>query len=326
MKRAIVVGFGNVSVRHRKNLKTLFPEVFITAVSSSGKIKAQNTDYADQIVLNLNEVELNGVDMAIIASPSTFHELHAKFFLLAGIPILIEKPITSCSEDAYKLLRLQKETQTPVAVGYCLRYMSSAIKMKELLVRGSIGKIYNALVEAGQYLPYWRPSKNYLNSVSASESLGGGALLEFSHELDYLQWLLGPLHVQYAQIRSSEELNLEVEEIVDLVLVSDAGSVCSVHLDFLQKKSKRVCSFIGEKGRLDWDLLDNKIVLNSKNNSEIIFYEDGWHSNEMYLSMLKDFLKLIEKRQNSTISLDQAAKSITLIETIKNIAIKGIKQ
>ena len=60
-------------------------------------------------------------------------------------------------------------------------------------------------------------------------------LLELSHEIDYIQWLIGSMKVHYAQLRSSSELNLEVEELADIVLVSQTGTVCNVHLDLLQK-------------------------------------------------------------------------------------------
>jgi predicted dehydrogenase len=326
IRKAIVIGLGNIAVRHRRNLKLLFPEIFIIALSSSGKIINQNTDFADQIVLNLNDVVLEGVDIVIIASPSSFHKLHAEIFLLDGIPTLIEKPVTSNSKDAYELIKIIEKNHTPTAVGYCLRYMPSAIKMKELLDQKKIGNIYNAFVDIGQYLPDWRPSINHQDSVSSKLTLGGGVLLELSHEIDYLQWLLGSLKVNYSQLRSSSELNLEVEELVDLVLISEIGTVCYVHMDFLQKKASRTCSFIGEKGRLDWDLINNRITLNSAEGSRVLFDEADWDPNQMYLSLLLDFFDLAAGRQNSSTSIEEATKTLELIEDIKNSAFQGIKQ
>ena len=324
--RAVVVGLGNIALRHRRNLKSLFPEIFIIAVSASGKVTNQNVEFADQIISSLDEVVREGVDMAIVASPAPFHKSHAKLLLLAGIPTLIEKPVTSSSQDVYELMKIYEETHTPAAVGYCLRYMPSSIKIKELLDQKIIGSIYNAFVDTGQYLPDWRPSKEYQNSVSAKKSLGGGVLLELSHEIDYIQWLLGSMEVQYAHLRSSSELNLEVEELVDVILVSDTGTVCNIHLDFLQKKANRTCSFIGEKGRLDWDLLSNTIMLHTGGGSEVLFSEADWDSNQMYLSLLTDFLDLAAGRKNSSIDLEQATKTIELIESIKSCAIQGVKQ
>jgi hypothetical protein len=274
----------------------------------------------------LDEVIRGGVDMAIVASPAPFHALHAKPLLLAGIPTLIEKPVTSNSQDVHELIKIHEDTRTPTAVGYCLRYMPSTVKIKELLEQKIIGCVYNVFVNVGQYLPDWRPLKDYRNSVSAKVDLGGGALLELSHEIDYIQWLLGSMKVHYAQLRSSSELNLEVEELVDLVLVSDAGTVCNIHLDFLQKKVSRVCSFIGEKGRLDWNLKSNTIMLHTGEGSEVLFSESDWDSNKMYLSLLTDFLDLVAGRENSSVDLEQARKTVELIEDIKSCAIQGVKQ
>ena len=324
--KAVVVGLGSIALRHRRNLKLLFPEVLIIAVPASGRVSNQNVEFADQIILTLEEAIKEKVDLAIIASPAPFHLIHTKLLLLAGIPSLIEKPVTSNLQDAQELIRIHNETGTPTAVGYCLRYMPSSIKMKELLEQTIIGNIYNAFVSVGQYLPDWRPSKDYKNSVSAKKSLGGGALLELSHEIDYIQWLLGSMEVQYAQLRSSSELNLEVEELADVVLVSDVGTVCNIHLDFLQKKASRTCSFIGEKGRLDWNLPSNTIKLHTREGGVCLFSEPDWDSNQMYLSLLTDFLDLVAGRKNSSIDLEQATKTIELIESVKSCAIQGVKQ
>jgi predicted dehydrogenase len=326
IKKVVIVGLGSIAFRYRRNLKLLFPEILIISVPSSGKISNQNVEFSDQIILSLDEAIRGGVDIAIVASPAPFHALHAKFLLLAGIPTLIEKPVTSISQDAYDLIKIHKDTHTPTAVGYCLRYMPSSIKIKELLDQETIGCIYNAFINVGQYLPDWRPSKYYRNSVSAKADLGGGALLELSHEIDYIQWLLGSMKVHYAQLRFSSELNLEVEELVDLVLVSDTGTVCNVHLDFLQKKTSRFCSFIGEKGRLDWDLLSNTITLHTRESDVVLFSEPNWDSNQMYLSLLTDFLDLASGCENSSIDLEQAIKTVVLIEDIKNCSIQGVRQ
>ena len=326
LERVVVVGLGSIALRHRRNLKILFPNVFIVAVPSSGTIDNQIVDFADQIILNLSEVLMKDVDIAIIASPATFHAAHAAVFLHSGVPTLIEKPVTSHSQDVETLMKISSDTNTPVAVGYCVRYMPAAVRVKKLLEQNTLGCVYNASVNVGQYLPDWRPSKEYQNSVSAKKSLGGGVLLELSHEIDYIQWLLGPMEVEYAQLRSTSELDLEVEELADVILVSETGIVCSIHMDFLQKKALRTCSLIGEKGRLDWDLLSNTVQLHTRERSICLFAEVNWDSNQMYLSLLKDFLNLVVGQQNSIIDLEQAARTVGLIESIKSNAIQGVRQ
>lgn len=323
-KRALVIGLGNIALRHRKNLKVLFPNIFIIAVPASGSLTGQNIEYIDQIILSLDDAIKQNIDIGIVASPSSFHAIHAKKLLLAKIPCLIEKPITNNFEEARELLKIQNQTGTPSCVGYCLRYLPSSLKMKKLIEKNIIGHIYNVSVCAGQFLPDWRSLKNFKNSVSAKKNLGGGVLLELSHEIDYIQWLLGPVKVHYAKLRSSSELNLEVEEIADAVLVSNTGTICNMHLDFLQKKVTRTCSFIGEKGKLDWDLLTNTITLYTKYETVCLFDKPNWDSNDMYICLLRDFFRLIKGFKNKTIDIEEATKTLELIQSIKSFASKGV--
>ena len=71
-------------------------------------------------------------------------------------------------------------------VGYNLRYMKSLIKFREILSKKKIGKILSVRSEVGSYLPSWRKDTDYKKSVSAKKKLGGGVLLELSHDIDYL--------------------------------------------------------------------------------------------------------------------------------------------
>ena len=74
-------------------------------------------------------------------------------------------------------------------VGYCLRYLESLIFFKEILSSCKFGKIRSAQISFSQHLSLWRKNLNYEDSVSAKKQLGGGILLEMSHELDYIQWI-----------------------------------------------------------------------------------------------------------------------------------------
>ncbi|WP_057830865.1 Gfo/Idh/MocA family protein [Colwellia sp. TT2012] len=318
-----VIGLGNISQRHRKNLKMSYPNATILAMSASGRQPNSKVENADKIVYSLEALIDEKPYFSIIASPATLHSSHAIPLIKAGIPVLIEKPVTVKSADAIALLDIAKLHNTPVAVGYCLRYLSSAPIIKQLIENKTIGYIYNASINIGQFLPHWRPTKDYRESVSANAHLGGGALLELSHELDYLQWILGDMDFHYAHLRNSTELQLDVEELADIVLVSKTGCVCNIHLDFIQKQPQRKCSFIGSKGRLDWDLLNNTITLHTLEGDKTLYSQPEWDKNKMYLDMLADFDSLINHKENQCPTLFQACKTITLIEKIKEKAVFG---
>lgn len=316
-----VIGLGNISTRHRGNLKKLFPKAKVYAVSASGRTPSELVENADKVLSSIDEIININPKFVIVASPATFHAEHAIPFIQAGIPVLIEKPLSASTIESHKILAAADLHKTPVAVAYCLRYLSSSQEIKRLLDNKIVGKIYNVFVEIGQFLPDWRPTKNYRDSVSASSKLGGGALLELSHELDYIQWLFGELDLLSAILRSSKELNLEVEDLADILAKISKGSVVSIHLDFLQKQAYRKCRVLGSEGVLEWDLIKNQITLINKEKNELIFDASNTDKNQMYLDMLLDFENLINAKPNQCITLNEAHQTISFIDEIKKTAI-----
>ncbi|MGR5464700.1 Gfo/Idh/MocA family oxidoreductase [Photobacterium damselae subsp. damselae] len=315
--KVAVVGLGNIATRHRKNLKFLFPNSTLFAMSASGRIPNNAISDCDHIAANITELIEANVELVIVASPAPFHAKHAIPFIESGIPTLIEKPVTTSSDDIVAIQKAIEKHGTPVSVGYCLHYLPSAKKIKSMLENGIIGRLYNSYIEIGQYLPDWRPSKDYRQCVSANENLGGGALFELSHELDYAQWLLGPLNLQHAILRSSEQLNLQVEDIADITASTNLGCIVSIHLDFIQRKAHRQCTIIGSEGRLDWDLIENKIEYSNKEETQILYCDSQWDKNQMYIEMITDFVEMIKNQSHSCTQVSDAASTVELIEQIK---------
>ncbi|CAM3815327.1 putative oxidoreductase YcjS [Vibrio aerogenes CECT 7868] len=324
MERVAVIGLGNIAIRHRRNLKCLYPDSTLYAMSASGRIPDESVENCDQVVSDVQMLIDAGVQLVIVASPAPFHARHAIPFIKAGIPVLIEKPIAASSEDAQAIADAVNQYQTPAGVGYCLRYLPSSRRIRELLRSGTIGHLYNVFIETGQYLPDWRPAKDFRESVSANAHLGGGALLELSHELDYCQWLLGALDVRHAILRSSDELSLSVEDSADIISMTQHQAVVNIHLDFLQRKARRKCRITGSQGALDWDLIRNEVTLSSADGGcEIIYSEPEWDKNLMYLNMLKAFIQQITDPQTepeNLASVEDAVKTVRLIEQIKQVA------
>jgi predicted dehydrogenase len=317
MNKVAVIGLGNIATRHRHNLKLLFPNSELLSMSASGRIPKEGVSNSTRVVASIEELIEAQVELVIVASPAPFHAQHSIPFIEAGIPTLIEKPVTTSVEDGEAINRAIELHQTPVSIGYCLRYLPSAQKLKSFLEQGRIGTLYNAHIEVGQYLPDWRPNKSYRDSVSAQKILGGGALLELSHELDYAQWLLGPLHVEHSILRSSQELALDVEDTADIIALTELGAVTTIHLDFLQRKSYRKCSFVGSGGRIDLDFMLNKLTLSTSTATSVLYSDPKWDKNKMYLAMLEDFVQMIEKNKHTCIKFTEALSTVVLIDEIK---------
>lgn len=313
----VVVGLGNISKRHRENIRTMCPDEEIVSVSASGKIDGRYLRNSDNVVARLEDVDLDDVSFAVIASPATKHLDHASQLAKFGVPLYIEKPLAATTDDCKSLMEVAYRNGVKSKVGYCLRFMDSAKKMHELINSRFLGDIYHVYINVGQYLPDWRVGADYRDSVSAKKELGGGALLELSHELDYLQWIFGKFRVKYSRLSFSKDLQINVEDQVDVVLVGEKEEVAYVHLDFLQRGVQRRCEVIGKNGRLIWDLVEDKVSFAVAGGVMLLHSPRAESRNYMYLAAMQDFFNEISGEMSFGASLVEASKTIQLIDEIR---------
>ena len=84
---------------------------------------------------------LPGVDAVVVCTEATTHYDIARRLLLAGKHILVEKPLTTTSTDAHKLIGLAESTSTVLMVGHTFIFNAGVRKVKEY-VRTGDGRVY----------------------------------------------------------------------------------------------------------------------------------------------------------------------------------------
>ena len=280
---------------------------------------------ADIVHLSLDEAIASKPIFAIVASPAPWHFSHAIQLMAAGIPVLIEKPLVATVEDAVKIAEEAERLNACVDVGYNLRFLPSARCMKDLIQQGGVGRIHSIHVDVGQYLPDWRPMADFRQNVSAQRFLGGGVLLELSHELDYLCWLFGPVDSLYCKVRNTGTLGIDVEDCVDALFTFPAGVVATLHMDFLQRAPMRSCKIIGAEGTLIWDLNSNHVDFHGPAGTVRRLYEDyDYDRNDMYVAELRHFVDVIEHGVSVNVSLQEATQTLRLIEAMRQSSDQGL--
>lgn len=321
----LVVGSGSIAKRHIGNLKKLFTPARVVCVSASGRI-LDSADVGEGVLClpSIARALAEQPAFAIVASPAPWHIEHSLQFLEAGVPVLIEKPIADNLQRLSGLHDRLSVYSPVIDVAYNLRYMSSAVAFKALIEEGRVGALRSVSIDVGQYLPDWRPASDYRKNVSARRELGGGVLLELSHELDYLGWLFGRFKTVYCSARNSGALEIDVEDTVDALLVRADGLVANVHMDFLQRAPVRTCKVVGQAGTLVWDILNNRISLHRARNEQTVLFDDPLYDrNDMYLDQLRHFAKVASRTAQPAVGIADALATLHLIEAMKRSAAAG---
>lgn len=324
ISKCLVVGSGSIACRHINNLRQLLPHADIACVSASGRVLSANDT---QATINLGSFEKALAwkpDMAVIASPAPLHLRHALQLLETGIHVLIEKPLSDSLERHGEMAERLLNYRDRIEIAYNLRFLSSFKQMKALLAAHKTGRIYSIHIDIGQYLPDWRPQSDYRRNVSANRSLGGGVLLELSHEFDYLINLFGQFDRVFGITRRSSDLAIDVEDSADILLTRSDDVVAQLHMDFLQRKATRHCKVIGQEGTLHWDLIANSIKLETATSNETLFCESETDRNSMYLELMQGFIQFALGNTAPRISYKEGLEVLTLVDAIRRSSETGM--
>lgn len=317
---AIIAGIGSIGRRHIRNLRQLRPEIEMVGVR---RAQSRDEDFPERALLDsvITYEELDGVlghspSIGFVTSPAPYHLELARRLLEGGLHLLIEKPVSHSSVGLEELSAVAKAKQRAVLVGYNLRFSTALNCFRESLER--VGEPLGLRCSVGMYLPHWRPQQDYRDSVSARRSLGGGALLELSHELDYLNWLFGPVERLVCTAGTVGPLEMDVENWVDLLLAFGSGLRGTLHLDLLDQSHHRVCRLVGSKGTLEWDGIANSVKFWGDSQGLEVIYEDSAEDrNHSYLAEMSHFLEVVAGRETPSIPLAEGVGVIRLVEAAK---------
>ncbi len=262
--------------------------------------------------------------MAVVASPAPLHLEHAASLLATGIAVLIEKPLSDSLARHDALAENLIPYRDRIEVAYNLRFLSSFQRMQTLLKEQIVGRLYSIHIDLGQYLPDWRPNSDYRKNVSANRNLGGGVLLELSHEFDYVTKLFGRFDRVFCITGQSGALDIDVEDSADILLMGSSGLLAQLHMDFLQRKATRRCKVIGQHGNLLWNLVSNSITLENASGQEILFSETDIDRNAMYLELLRGFINLAQGHARPRITYEEALGVLAMVDAMRQSAETGL--
>lgn len=316
IKRIGLIGLGSIGRRHLRLIKELRPDMEVFVVRSGRGLKCVEETLADGIVYSMEQLEELSIDAAIISSPAIYHVDQALKLVGLGIPLLVEKPLSHNLAKTRELMELAESAGACALLGYVLRHSEDLNYFQKVTADSEAGPFSQARIVCSSYLPEWRPGQDYRESVSAKANLGGGVLLELSHELDYANWLFGPFESVEASIVNSGLLQLEVEDTADLALISCNGLSVSIHIDFVSKLPVRECVIEGVKGHFHWDGIKRAVGSQSGSGCFTVTEFDN-ESDKMYRSQLSHFMACVEQGIQPKVSLDEGIEVLKLIDAAK---------
>ncbi|KPI35895.1 putative oxido YrbE [Cyphellophora attinorum] len=198
----VVIGAGNIGSHHAELVDGSQEARLVAIVDPSDNGQALAARFACAYFHDTTSLLRSGlfIDAAIICTPNKTHATIAGLLSEHGVHILLEKPITTTIEDGIRLLETCRHNNTRMCVGHHRRCHASIRAAKHALDSGAIGRCIGV---SGVWVAL--KTQAYFDGPGHwhRDSSGDILLVNLIHEVDLLQYLLGPIVRVHAERAAS---------------------------------------------------------------------------------------------------------------------------
>jgi len=221
---ALVIGMGSIGKRHARLLGELGLDVAVV----SGQPEVAERCYRSLA----RALERETPDYIVIANATAKHHPTLSYLADTGFAgsVLVEKPLFD------RPLPLPSNRFAGLFVGYNLRFHPLLRELRRMLAEEPA---ISAQIYVGQYLPTWRPGRDYRATSSATRAAGGGVLRDLSHELDYMTWLFGRCRQVAALGGRFAALDIDTDDTQALLLSFERCPIATAQLNYLDRDGAR---------------------------------------------------------------------------------------
>lgn len=333
MKKGLaIIGCGYWGINYVRLLSQT-KEISLVAVCDQSKERLQSVQKqfpGPKLFSEVDQVvESNEIDAVVVCTNPSSHFEITKKLIESGKHVLVEKPITTNSTDARKLIELAKKHQVILMVGHIFLYNAGVDKAKSYIDSGEIGKIYYLYTRRTNLGPI-RPDVNvfwdlaphdisilnfFLDSQPEVVNAVGTNFLQSSEEdtgfitLHYPGGIIGNIHVSWA----------DPHKVRRVIIV---GSDLRISFDDISAKSpltvyqKGVAASITEEpdyGEFKLLIRDGDIII------------PKFQSNEPLKNQMQHFLECIDTGRKPRSDGVEGLKVIQVMEAVnKSIENMGI--
>lgn len=262
-----MIGCGNVT--EKKSGPAFSKTAHSALVALMARDLQKAADYAqrhqvprwyDSVDALLQDPEVNAI---YIATPPNVHAEYAIKAMKAGKAVYVEKPMAMNAAECAAMNQVSQETGMPLFVAYYRRALPNFLKIKELISSGTIGEVRLVQVQIHyppspeETGPNAQPRWRVMPGIS-----GGGHFHDLaSHQLDFLEFLLGDIHKVQGMSRNQAGL-YPAEDIVMANFEFASGVMGSGTWCFTLNPEQRLdqTQILGSKGKISFAFFNDSPI------------------------------------------------------------------
>jgi predicted dehydrogenase len=177
-------------------------------------------------------------DAIIIATPVNTHYQLAREALLSNKHVLIEKPITSSSQEALELIKLAKKLGLVLMAGHTYEYHPAVDFLRKLVDEGDLGEIYS--IDASRLnLGLFRTDVNVIWDLAP-------------HDISIILSIMKENPVAVSA-RGTHHIDKKTYDIAYLEIMFPSGAMGHVHVSWLHPRKIRQTTIVGSQKMAVYD-------------------------------------------------------------------------
>ena len=243
--KVAVIGAGAMGKSHIR-IYSEIENVELVAICDKDERTAREIagKYKTKVFMDYNTIDEN-LDAVSICVPTKFHKEVALFFINKGVNVLIEKPITPDVEEAKELIKAAEKNKVKLMVGHVERFNPVVRKIKNIISKNGLGKIYN--ISAFRFSPF------------PHRVIDVGVTIDLAvHDIDVMLYL-NESGIKRVYAETSRRIHANNEDLLNALLKFENNVTCSINTNWLTPKKVRKLQVTGEKGMFEADYIKQKL-------------------------------------------------------------------
>ena len=331
--RIAIIGLGMAVTPHAKSLIDLKDRVEVAAAFSPSEVRrvafAVKFPFplADSLDAILGDKSIDCVE--ILTPPNTHLDL-VRRCAEAGKHILLEKPLEITMERSVALIEAARKSGVTLGVVLQHRFRPAALKLREMLRTGELGRIVNC----STVIRLWRPQSYYDVEGRGTKARDGGGVLitQGIHTLDLMLSLTGPISEVRGYATTSSVHHMETEDLVAAAVKYENGALGTIDATTAAYPGfpERI-EIIGEKATASLVGSDLTVAHHDGRVTELkteygaggtgadpMAFPNDWHR-----AVIADFLDVLDQKREPAISGQEALKVHRLIDALLEAGTTG---
>lgn len=217
-------------------------------------------------------IDAKVADAVIVATPHVTHHPIVFACLTAGLHVLVEKPMTISSVDAFELVELAERNGLHLSVGYTYQHSDTAVAVRQA-VQSDIGELVQVVVEFASNTANLFARAEQADESGADEphpstysapNGGGQANTQLTHAMGMVCWATGREIRDVVAFTDDRGLTVDVDDVAAFRFVGGGTGVAATTGTVTGSQPVRHhVRYLGTRGVLDQDLLTGDVQLSN---------------------------------------------------------------